>query len=162
MSEKMDDRLQQRYDNLSRRLRIDMADVDNELVDMPMLVQEAAELATDANDVENLAHLDYDVARAEYGQRLRLENDRISEARIESSMPLDPIVVQARVGYERAKIDSALCAALVSALRTKSSLLQKAADMMLAGWITPNAAYERRRAEINQARPQYRRRSSEG
>jgi len=141
------------YLALKAQLSVDLMDIDNELMKMPQLVQDAAELAAEASDDENVSHLAYDVMKAEAGMRLREEaTDRITEAAIERQLPLDEGVQEARMAYENAVTYAKLCTALVNALRTKSSLLQKASDLIIAGYITPSAAYERRREAINSQR----------
>lgn len=140
------------YQALRAQLRIDMVDLGEELMKMPLLVQDAAELAVAAMDDENACQLALDVLRAEIGQGMREQHEKITEAAIERSLPLNEQVQEARSAYNHAKTYAKLCDDLVKALRTKSQLLQKASDMMMAGYITPAAAYERRREEINAAK----------
>jgi hypothetical protein len=140
------------YNALCARLGLDLEDLDNELMKMPPLVQEAAELAAIAMNDENACHLALDIIKAEVGLQLRQEQEKITEAAIERLLPLSVEVQEARSNYNHAKTYAGLCGDLVRSLRTKSSLLQKACEMTVAGFITPSAAYERRRAAMNAAR----------
>lgn len=140
------------YHALRAQLPIDIGDLDNDLMKMPQLVQDAAELAIAAADEENACQLALDVIKAQVGQQLREQQEKITEAAIERSLPLFEEVQDARVAVNHAKTYAKLCDDLVRSLRTKSSLLQKASDLIIAGYITPAAAYERRRAAINDAR----------
>jgi hypothetical protein len=83
---------------------------------------------------------------------MRVENEKISEAAIERSLPLDTDVQEARTALNRAKSYTKLCEDLVRSLRVKSSSLQKACDLVVSGYITPSVAYERRRGDIGAAR----------
>lgn len=140
------------YQALRVQLPIDWLDLDNEIMKMPVLVQEAAELAVAASNEESILQLGYDVAKAETGQRLRQENERITEAAIERQLPLSDEVQQARLDYLHAKSYARLCEELVRSLRIKSQQLQKSCDMIVQGYMTPSAAYEKRRSEISAAR----------
>lgn len=142
------------YRVLRAQLAIDMIDIDNELMKMPQVVQDACELAVEAADNENACELAYDVLKASIGQSLREQQERISEAAIERQLPLYDEIKDARNAYNHAKTYTKLCDDLVRALRTKSSLLQKTSDLIISGYITPSAAYERRREAVNTARRQ--------
>jgi len=139
------------YLSLRAQLGIDLLALDDELMKMPQLVQDAAELAAEANDDANAAALAYEVCKAEAGLRIRESaphSERVTEASIERQLPLDPEVQDARVAADQAKTYAGLVHALVQSLRTKSTLLQKASELVIAGYITPNAAYQRRREEM--------------
>jgi hypothetical protein len=141
------------YEQLRSRLAIDLMNIDDELMRMPSLVQDAAELAAAASDAENETHLVYDISKAQFALRVRSEgHERVTEASIDRQAPLDPAVQAARQDYEHARTYASLCGSLVSSLRTKSSLLQKASDLMVAGFVTPSSAYERERGTIRRAR----------
>jgi hypothetical protein len=133
------------YLALRSQLPIDFADLDNEVMKMPALVQDASELAVAAMNDENACLLAYDIIKAEIGQQLRAAQERITEAAIERSLPLYEQVLEARSAYNHAKTYARLCDDLVKALRGKSTLLQKASDLIIAGYITPAATYRRRR-----------------
>jgi hypothetical protein len=140
------------YYALRAKLAIDPDDLDNEIAQMPVLVQDAAELAVAAANEENACQLAYDVIKAETGHRLRRDNEKITEAAIERAMPLYEEVQEARIAYNYAKTYTKLCDDLVRSLRTKVTMLQKHTEMIMQGYITPSSLYEKRREEINAAR----------
>jgi hypothetical protein len=140
------------YQALCAQLPIDLMNLGEELMRMPQLVQDAAELASLASNEESACLMAVDIIKAETGQQLRQENEKITEAAIERSLPLFADVLEARTAYNHAKTYAKLCEDLVRSLRTKSMLLQKAGDLIVAGYITPAAIYQRRRDDLNAAR----------
>jgi hypothetical protein len=140
------------YQALCAQLPVDLLDLDNELMKMPQLVQDAAELAYNASNAEGAALLAYDVIKAQIGQQLREDNEKITEAAIERSLPLYEDVQEARVAVNQAKTYAKLCEDLVRNLRIKSSTLQKSCDLIVSGYMTTGTVYERRRGEINAVR----------
>jgi hypothetical protein len=140
------------YQALRAQLPIDWLSLDDELMKMPQLVQEAAEMAMRAGNAVGGAELAYDVIKAEIGQAMRAENERITEAAIERNLPLYNDVQEARMELIHAKTYAKLCEDLVRNLRIKSTTLQKSSDLIISGYITPSAAVQQRRDEIYAAR----------
>lgn len=140
------------YQALRAALTVDYLDIDNEIMKLPQQVQEAAELAFEAANDEAACKMAHDVVKAETANSLREANERITEAAIERQLPLFEDVQNARMAHARAEAFTRLCQELVRSLRVKSLMLQKASEMIVSGYMTPSAAYERRREEIHQAR----------
>jgi len=140
------------YQALYAQLDVDPMEMDNQLARMPHLVQDASELATEAENAMNEASLAYDVVKAEIAEALRSHNEKITEASIERNLPLYEEIQNARRTLNQAKTYMRLCEDLVRALRIKSQHVLKTADMIMSGYMTPSAAYERRRDEIHAAR----------
>jgi len=140
------------YQALYAQLDVDPLDMDNQLMKLPHLVQDASELAVSAENAMNAASLAYDCVKAQLAEALRSQNEKITEASIERSLPLYEDIQEARNALNHAKTYMRLCEDLVRALRIKSQHVLKSADMIMSGYMTPSAAYERRRAEINAAR----------
>jgi hypothetical protein len=132
------------YEELRRRLRIDYLRLDEELVEMPQLLQDASENATQLSNEFARADMALDIIRAETTMKLRselTENGRApSEARIASQIDLEPTVQEARALVNELKMQVRLATDLFNNLHTKSRLLGKAADMLLNGYVAPNKA----------------------
>ena len=132
----------EKYDALKLRLTIDLLRIDQEIAQMPQLVQEAGELAAASNDEENASRLALDVIRTEAAARLReVESGSKprSETMIDSMLNGEEDVQAARVAYDAARLQSSRWNNLLSAMREKSRLLGKAADLTVAGYITPSS-----------------------
>ena len=150
------------YDDIKKKLRIDLLRLDQELTELPFLVQEAAEISIELfNDVQK-ADLELDVAKAQVASDLREEKDESgkvpSETKIASMIILDPRVQEAQTKLNELRYQSRLANELVTNLRDKSRLLGKTSDLVIAGFITPNSrkAFE----EENKERVAQRRRPS--
>lgn len=150
------------YDDIKKKLRIDLLRLDQELTELPFLVQEAAEISIELfNDVQK-ADLELDVAKAQVASDLREEKDESgkvpSETKIVSMIILDPRVQEAQTKLNELRYQSRLANELVTNLRDKSRLLGKTSDLVIAGFITPNSrkAFE----EENKERVAQRRRPS--
>lgn len=130
------------YLNLKKKLTIDLLRIDDEIMELPSTIQEASEYATEMLD--GLATADHclDIARAMAANKLRQVPDGTkspSETQIASMIELDDDVKEARILVNEAKHNSRLANDLVSNLREKSHHIRKAADLIVAGYITPNA-----------------------
>lgn len=130
------------YDDVKKRVKIDLLRLDQELVDMPFLIQAASEISGEVfNDLQK-ADLELDVARATFanGMRNAAGEGRVpSETRIASEAILDPAVQEAQQKVNDLKYESKLINDLVSSLREKGRLLSKLADLTVAGFISPNS-----------------------
>lgn len=131
------------YEELKNHLSIDLLRIDQDLVKMPFLLQESAELAAELSDATNIASHAYDVTRSEVANELRQvePGERApSEARVESMLEADNRVQKARREKDNAKYKEKLATDLYYSLKEKSRLLIKTADMVIAGYISPNSA----------------------
>jgi hypothetical protein len=149
-----------RYAEVKRQLTIDPMALDDELMRYPMVLQEATEAAADAGMVRDAAKHEYDVAEADAAYRIRSIVDDAgkspSEARVTTLVPLDAQVRLARQTLDECNHDLGYWRGLVDALREKGGALKKIAELTMAGYLAPNAAYVNRREEINRGRTKLR------
>ena len=119
------------------------------------MVEAAGVLAADADRVENDAKHNYEIARAAAAARLRqtpIGGKEPSQARIDSMLPLEEDVQQARIALDDASYEAQVCTVLFRSMETQSRLLTKASDMVISGLISPDAALDARRRDMRQAR----------
>ena len=140
-------------DELRNKLGIDLLNLDQELMEMPVLVQDAAEQAALANDEERAARHNFDLVQSEAARKLRSipegsDKKPPSEEKLKSLLPLEEDVANARIAYDAAQTTSAVANALVSSLREKARMLQKISDLIIAGYITKNFAVDNSRQAI--------------
>lgn len=143
------------YADLRSKLRIDELRLSDELMEQPFLVQQCAEHAAEAIQIRDAAKFDLDIATADVARLMRGTPDESgkvpSESAILSRLPLHTSVQKANGALDDAKRDAAIWTALVDSMRDKGSALRRAAEMLLAGFLAPNAAHQTRRQEIRQA-----------
>lgn len=144
------------YDRLQQALAIDTMRLDEELVAMPQLIEDVGESTASAifwRDVCKQA-LDVEIAKAahyirEIGQS---GGKKPPEDQIKTEVMLDKSVIEAMTTYEDAKYTLARWQALSDALKTKASSIKVICELVISGYLTPNAIHERRRQEINDRR----------
>jgi hypothetical protein len=145
-----------RYYDLRQHLGFgDPMDLDRAfLVTVPIL-EEAGRLAAEANAIENAAKHTLDIIKAEAGVRIRsipISGKDPSEARIVAQLPLELDVQEARSALDVAHYEAEVCQSLCKAFEAQARLLGKASDMALKGFVSPDHQYEKRRAEVREAR----------
>lgn len=143
---------EQRYNELKSTLRLDLLRMDEALIELPVQVMEAGEWCSYAIFARDEIEHDLKIEMSKAADLMRRQNDKISEAKITSQIPLDEDVALVRFKLEEAKKDVMLWQALVNALTTKTSSLKRVSDLMVSGYLTPSATREGRRSEISQAR----------
>lgn len=148
------------YRRLRGRLSINPMALDEELIDMPQLVQEAAEYTAEALQVRDNCKNRLDFITAQVGARLRevpvSEDGGKPKARTEGAVAeqrlLDDGVQEAIAELEMCKYDLALWQGLHDGLKEKSSSLKRIAELTVAGYLTPGQVYQNRREELAQQR----------
>lgn len=152
------------YDRLKARLAINPLALDEELINMPQLVIDIGEQVAECLSFRDGAKNDLDIAVAEAAANLRaipIEGENAkgepvskvrSEKQIEAEMPMQKTVKGATAALEDAKYDLAMWQTLMDAARTKSHTTQKVADLTLAGYLTPDAAYHKQRDRLTEKR----------
>jgi hypothetical protein len=144
-----------KYYALRAYLGINLIDLDKMYTETPRILQDAVELAAEADFDEMVARHTYDVIKAEASDRIRsvlVAGKEPSEARIDKLIPLEQDVQNARVVLNKAQRDAQVCTGLYRSLDMQSRLLGKASDMINSGFISPSAAYDERRRELRKAR----------
>lgn len=147
------------YERLRLKLIFDPLDIDQELIELPMLMIEAAEYTSDALSERDRCKNELDLVQSETADALRTRPvtdgkggmKTRSEAQIETEVPLFQSVQDAVAKLEQAKHRLALWQALVDALRAKRDSLKIYADLTISGYLTPNSAIDKRKADIRNA-----------
>lgn len=141
-----------RYLWLKQRRRLDLLAMDQELEEIGVLVQDAAELSALANEIREAAKNDLEVVEAQESSILRaikLDNGKFpSDYALPKMLPLSEKVQKAEQELSEARLNAALWATLVNALMTKSSAIRTAADLITAGYLQSSSIVNRRRKEI--------------
>ena len=147
----------EKYANLRAKLAIDLLRFDQELIEIPQLVQEAAELAAQATERrETCKHL-RDIAMADAAYAMRsVEGKAPSETAIASQVVLVDLVQDARNELISAERDADTWKALVYALQNKKEVLRTISEQILAGFMSPTSFVADARKEINEVRQQRR------
>ena len=135
----------QKYNNLKKRLNLDAVNIDKDLVELPMIIQEASELFSEVQNEYNVADHAYDVILAETAQDLRNVDGRApSETQIQARVPLSELVQDARNIRDNLKTELAQVKALVENLRDANQNLKTVGQLIMAGFISPNSVYKRK------------------
>lgn len=142
----------ERYRRLKQKSRLDLMDIDSELEELSFLVQEASEYAAKANEIREQAKDNLEISEAEIADALRQEPQANgkppSESMVESKIPLSNVYIIKKAELSRARLDAALWQSQVDALRTKSSSIRAAADLITSGYMTTNYITDKRRKEL--------------
>lgn len=143
------------YARLRQSLTVDTLRLGEEVVEFPMLLMEVGEHCAVAVARQDIAANDLKTAMAEAADQLRSavgENGKApSEARVTAGLAKHKKVVAATRELEGAKLDRALWAALVDAVKAKQSAVKQTTDMTLAGYMSTGSAYDSRKKELNDA-----------
>lgn len=151
---------EKQYEGLKGRLKIDGMRLDDELIQQPVLLQTVIELAADALQIRDAAKHALDLAEADAAWRIRSipdENGKLpAENKVTALIPLDREVKAATQELDECKHDLAYWQGLVDSFKEKGSSLKRIAELTIAGYLAPNAAYAERREEINRGRTKLR------
>lgn len=144
---------EKQYKALRAALHIDTMRLEQELIEHPARLQTIMEFAADALQLRDTAKAAYDIATADAAQHLRENaNEKFSEARIASLLPMVKSVQEASAVLDDAKHDLAYWQGLADATREKGGSLKRIAELTIAGYLAPNTAYQRQREELNERR----------
>ena len=132
-------------------------DIEGAYMRMAPLMQQAGELAARAAMVQNIAKHNLDVITAEAADRLRQSlpagrGGEVSQAKIDSMVPLDVDVQAAEREHITAQFEAALCERLWRSWEAQSRLLQKASDMQGSALLTPSPLTKQRRERMHELR----------
>lgn len=142
----------EKYEFLKNRVRVDLMAIDEELMEMPTLLQEAGELTAQAYAISNDCKDKIDEILSITADRLRripTESGKSrSEAMIGSEVFAERDVVGARMAYNNAKLDAGLWQSVQEALRKKADLIYTATELIKVGFISKDHILAERRAAI--------------
>jgi predicted RNase H-like nuclease (RuvC/YqgF family) len=143
------------YERLKAFLPVDLVEIDRDLAQMPVIAQEAAELAAEMMNKVATAKQELDIARAQAAQQLRnmlVAGKPRSEARIETEMPLDRGVQMRQREVDALEYRFQIAKDLARNMQKKSDQITNATNMIMKGWMTPNSVYERQLRDRKEAR----------
>ena len=124
------------WERIKAGIPISMPSIDDHIMELPSLLMEAAEHTAHAIKLREQAEHDLKVTAALVADKLRAENEKISEAKITSMLPLDDDYNATRERLESLRTEAALWQALVDAIRMKQSALKMTTDLIIAGYLT--------------------------
>lgn len=134
------------------RRELDLLRVDEDLMELPSLVQEAGECCAIANEFRDQAKEEFEVVKANLAQQLRdlpLNGGKVrSETMVESQLRLYEPYTAAQQKYQQARLDSALWATMIESMRIKSHSCRVVADLLNSGFLTVDYVRQRRRRDI--------------
>lgn len=139
---------EKRFNQLKTRLAVDTVRLTEELMQLPSLQQEAAELAAEAQRTRDEVH---DIAKqveAEIKAQKRLATPGISEARLASEVLLEKEVTEAHEAVSQAEYELAMWKTIADGMRTKSSSIRTIADLIAAGYTSPDTVRHERLHEV--------------
>ena len=131
---------------------IDTNMLDDALINMPMDQMEIAEHTAAASAERDRAKFELEQVTAMCASRMRGEDPKISQTRVESELPLFDEITDAEKMYNDAKYTYNLWTGLADACRTKMSAIRVIADLIAAGYMTSNTIRQDRREVIHQYR----------
>jgi DNA polymerase III delta prime subunit len=129
-------------------LEVNLLRIDQELAHNQQVVQDTGELTAELDREEGAAKHALEVVQAEAARGMRRADDKISEARVKSELPLDEEVQRAQSTYLGAMYDAQLAKSLHRAMVDKSRSIAKACDMIVSGFISPSSYSPERRKRL--------------
>ena len=136
----------EKYQWLRARKAIDLLSLDDEVMQIPVLIQECGEQTAIAVEIRETAKDDLKKIESVVGSEIRALSK--SESAITSMTPSDERVVAANRLLSEARLDAGLWQSLMDSLRTKAANLRVATDLISAGYITQSSIMEKRRREL--------------
>lgn len=142
------------YTRLRHMLIIDPHSLDDALINLAMEQMEITEYTAEAATVRDTAKFQYDQVVADVAVKMREADDKMSETRIKSEVPLFDEVVEAHSYLLDAERDYSLWRGLADAIRTKGSSIRAIADLIAAGYMTSTTIRNDRNEVLHQYRSQ--------
>lgn len=140
----------EKYRWLKQRVRLDLLYIDEDIQELPILLQEAGENTAVALERRESTKADLETQEAVTANRLRRDeyNGKKSEAAIASMIPLDEDYQRIQKDLSEARLDASLWMNLMDTLRSKSSLVRASADLVQAGFISTVHYTEKRKRDL--------------
>ena len=143
----------EKYQWLRKQVALDLSDMDEEVMRIPVLLQEAGECVALANENRETAKDELELVKAQIAEYLRGEpykEKQRSESMIDSQIPTYQNYKDAQAKLSEARRDSALWITVMEALRTKSMQIRVAADLLNSGFLTADHIMNKRRRAIRE------------
>lgn len=145
---------QDNYNAIKAKLIIDPIHMTEELFELPQLQTDATEAVAECQRIRDEAKDALDIAQAEAAAELRYADPdskkQPSEALIKSELLLNEAVQTAMEVLRDAEYNLSLWKSLADGIRAKSYAISKIADLIQAGYTTPNTMYSDRRRNFPQ------------
>jgi len=140
----------EKYRWLKQRIGLDLLFIDQDIMELPILLQEAGEITATALERRESAKADLETQEAVVANRLRRDeyNGKKSETAIASLVPLDEDYQRIQKDLSEARLDASLWTGMVDSIRTKSTMIKVAVDLLIAGYITQSSLQGKRRADL--------------
>lgn len=141
---------------IKRRLGIDMLAIDEEIIELPNLIQQAGEYTAEAANAQEMAENELKSVMALVAEQLRAKKNihgkNRSETQIGTELPASPEVKEHQDIVAKARLDAKLWSILMESLRKKDSGIRTIADLLNSGFLTTATIMEKRRKEIRQVK----------
>jgi len=145
---------QTRYDQMKSLLLIDRMRLTEELENLPSVMQEAAESVAECQRDRDAAKdaLSIAIAEADFRVREYHTGEKVNETQIKAEAAVDEAVIEATEVLRTAEYNLKLWQGLADGMRSKSYAIGTIADLIKAGYITPDTIYVERRTAVNRER----------
>ncbi len=144
------------YVRLRDSLRIEPLRLDQELVEFPMLLMDACEIAGECLRARDAAEAEYKTALSLAAAELREEplqsGKQRSEAAVASEAPLQDGPLEAHERLMDAKANLSYWNGLVDSMRAKQSSLRRLCDLHVSGYMTGSSVVADARRDMADAR----------
>lgn len=141
----------EKYVFLRNHLGLDLLNIDQDLIEISVLVQEASENTAIAIEIRESAKEDVERVSAELSAYFRIPDDKgkvRSETQITTLIPMEDAYKTALTSLSEARLDAGLWMSLTDALRTKSSAIRVTTDLIVAGYLTSNSIVDKRHRDM--------------
>lgn len=147
----------ERYLWLKGQLSTDLMNIDEELMRIAVLVQDANENAAVASELYDSAKEKSKVVYAQTAAKIRLElrpdGKAKTEGQVDAETTSSPECSRQQAELSDARLDASLWNSMTEGLRTKAYSLKAIAELITSGYVTKDYAQEKYRAQIRQASP---------
>jgi hypothetical protein len=137
------------YRRIRQRVLFDSLQIDDELIQTPMLILEAMEITAEAAHAVDKAKAKLEEVKAEANLSIRDEyvkkNFKITESGVNAEISLTEFVIEAESELRNWQLQLSHWQGLVTALRAKAKAMEFYSQLILSGYITSNSSPQRRR-----------------
>lgn len=141
----------EKYRWLKQRVRLDLLYIDEDIQELPVLLQEAGEITATALEIRESTKTDLEKAESLAAERFRQPDDKgkiRSETAIATMIALDPDYQKLQQDLSIARLDAGLWMNIMEVLRSKSTLVRASADLIQAGFISTSYYTDKRKKDM--------------
>lgn len=146
----------EKYRWLKQRVRLDLLFIDEDIMELPVLLQECGEITATALEIRESTKTDLEKAESLAAERFRTPDDKgkvRSEAAISTMIALDSEYQKLQQDLSIARLDAGLWSNLMDVLRSKSALVRASADLIQAGFISTTYYTDKRKKDMRNIPP---------